>query len=144
MTNVNVTKTINVSAESAWEKLSTFKGIENFSPVAKSVVNGEGVGATRTCYMPDNAEINEVLNKLDNENMEFEYAITSGPFPVEGYVSTVKVTAVDTNSCSISWGCVFNADDSHVADMSTLFGGFYNVIIDSLETLIKKEVEAAV
>lgn len=137
MANVNVTKSINVSATDAWSKLASFEGIEEFSPIAKSIVEGQGVGAKRTCIMPDGAEINEVLNKLDNENMHLEYEILSGPFPITNYVSNVFVKPTDSKNCEISWGCNFNVEDTAEQEMKSVFEGFYNVIIDSLENLIK-------
>jgi len=137
MTNVNVTKSINVSAIEAWSKLAAFEGIEHFSPIAKSVVEGQGVGAKRTCTLPDGAEIKEVLNKLDNDNMHLEYEILTGPFPISNYVSNVIVKDKGSNNCEVSWGCNFNVDASAESEMKSTFEGFYNVIIDSLETLIK-------
>jgi hypothetical protein len=139
MTTVSVTKTINVPASEAWAKISSFRGIEEFSPIARSVVEGAGAGAKRTCYMPDDAAIYEVLNKVDESSMEIEYEITSGPFPISGYVSTVTVNATDNNSCEITWGSQFEVDAATEEEMKNLFGGFYNVIIDSLETLIKSQ-----
>ena len=59
MTQVNVTKTINVTATEAWNTISSFEGIEQFSPVARSVKTGDGVGALRSCFLPDDAEIKE-------------------------------------------------------------------------------------
>jgi hypothetical protein len=38
MTNVNVTQTINVPAAAAWGKLARFRELENFSPIARTVV----------------------------------------------------------------------------------------------------------
>jgi len=87
MSKVNVTKTINISAAKAWENIASFRGIENISPIASSVVEGDGVGAKRSCFMPDDSEIKEELIKLDNHNMLLEYKIISGPFPITGYVS---------------------------------------------------------
>lgn len=138
MTNVNVTKSINVSANEAWSNLASFRGIEKISPIAKSIVEGEGEGSTRTCTMPDGAEIKEVLSKLDNDKMLLEYKITSGPFPIENYVSTVLVKSISDNNCEISWSCSFKTEASAEQDMKDLFNGFYNVIIDSLEKLIKE------
>ncbi len=138
MAHVNVTKSINVSASDAWSKLATFEGIEHFSPIAKSVVEGQGVGAKRTCTMPDGAEINEVLNKLDNTNMHLEYEILSGPFPIRNYISNVNVKDMGSSNCEISWGCDFNVDVKAESEMKSVFEGFYHVIIDSLETLIKE------
>jgi len=139
MTKVNVTKTINVSAESAWKNLSSFRGIEHFSPIARSVVEGNGVGATRSCFMPDDAEIKEVMSGLDNEAMTLEYKILSGPFPFENYISTVKVMDKGSESCEVSWGSNFDAAEEHEAAMKELLDGFYNAMIDGLETLIQSK-----
>lgn len=139
MTEVNVTKSIEVPAAKAWEKIASFRGIEKFSPIERSVVIGEGEGATRTCYMPDGAEINEVLSEVNTENMQIVYKITDGPFPITDYLSTVKVTPKGTSSCEISWSSKFDVADENETEMIDLFNGFYNVIIDSLETLIKDQ-----
>jgi hypothetical protein len=139
MTEVVVSKQIGVNAKNAWEKLSSFKGIEEFSPIATSVTTGEGEGAKRVCTMPDGATINEVLSKVDTDNMEFQYKITEGPFPITGYLSTVKVEAIGDSSCKVTWGCEFDSVPEAKEEMVKLFEGFYNVIIDSLETLIKNQ-----
>jgi len=137
MSEVVVNKTINVSAKDAWNKLSSFKGIEEFSPIAKSETIGKGAGATRTCYLPDGAAIYETLNRVDVANMEFEYEINKGPFPITGYVSTVKVEAVDTENTKITWGCEFDSAPEVAAEMTQVFEGFYKVIIDQLEGVLQ-------
>jgi len=139
MTEVVVSKQINVKAQQAWKNLSSFRGIENISPIEKSVTVGEGQGAKRTCYMPDGAEINEVLSKVDDSAMEMQYKITEGPFPITGYLSTVKVESIGDDSCKVTWGCEFNTSPKAEQNMIDLFEGFYNVIIDSLEALIKSQ-----
>ncbi len=136
MTKVSVSKQINVPAKKAWEALSSFRGIENYSPIASSTTSGEGKGATRTCVMPDGAKINEILNFADDDKMEMQYIITDGPFPVTNYVSDVKVTAVDNTNSSVTWKCDFDSSSEVQEDMKGLFGGFYNVIIDNLETYL--------
>ena len=139
MTEVNVTKTIQISADKAWANLSYLRVFENISPIERSEVIGEGAGATRTCYMPDGAAIYETLDKVDSSTMEFQYSITEGPFPVEGYVSTVGIKAVGENSCSVSWTAQYDVSDEAAGQMKELFEGFYNVIIDSLENLVKSQ-----
>jgi len=137
MSEVVVNKTINVSARDAWNKLSSFRGIEEFSPIASSEATGEGVGATRICYMPDGAAIYETLNKVDENNMEFEYEINKGPFPITRYVSTVKVEAIDETKTKITWGCEFDSAPEAEAEMTQVFEGFYTVIIESLEGVLQ-------
>ncbi len=136
MTEVIVSKPINVSAEKAWEKLSSFRGIEEFSPIEKSETVGQGAGATRTCYMPDGAAIYEVLDEVADERMEMQYKITEGPFPISGYVSNVKVEKTGEGSCKITWGCEFQSEPEAKDQMVNLFEGFYHTIIDGLESLI--------
>lgn len=137
MTQVVVSKQIKVKAVDVWNKLVSFKGIEEFSPIERSLTVGEGEGAKRTCYMPDGATIYEVLSKVNNADKEMQYKITKGPFPITGYLSTVKVEASGENSCKVTWGCEFESEAEVVSEMVKLFEGFYNVIIDSLETLIQ-------
>ncbi len=139
MTQVSVSKTINVPAEKVWEKVSSFRGIEDFSPIARSVTEGEGVGATRHCYMPDGAEISELLEMVDDATMTMKYKITDGPFPITNYVSTIKVKHISDNTCEVTWASEFNVGKEAKAQMEELFGGFYNAIIDGLESLIKNQ-----
>lgn len=137
MTQVNVTKTINVTAKDAWSTISSFEGIEKFSPVARSIKTGEGVGALRSCFLPDDAEIKEELTILNNDEMHLQYIITSGPFPIEGYVSDVNVKVVSDNSCEVSWSSQFTVNGAPEADMIGLFEGFYNAIMQGLEELLQ-------
>jgi hypothetical protein len=139
MTKVNVSKTIQVPAAKAWSTLSSFRNIEAISPIERSETVGEGVGAKRTCYLPDGAAIYEVLNKMESDTMEMQYKITEGPFPVTGYVSDIKVKALGDSSCNITWECEFSSEDEAKDAMTELFSGFYNVIIDSLETMIQSQ-----
>lgn len=138
LVNVNVSKQINAPANKAWDALSSFRGIENYSPIASSTTSGQGKGATRTCVMPDGAEINEILNFADDKTMEMQYIITNGPFPISNYISDVKVTAVDATNSNVSWKCKFETSQEAKGDMEGLFDGFYNTIIDSLETYLNK------
>lgn len=139
MEEVIVSKSINAPASSAWAKLSSFRGIEEFSPIERSETNGNGAGATRTCYMPDGAAIYEVLEEVDEERMEMQYKITEGPFPITGYVSNVKVEKTSEGGCKITWACQFETEPENRDEMLKLFEGFYHVIIDNLETLIKEK-----
>ena len=137
MTKVQVSKQINIPAKIVWETLSSFRGIENYSPIASSTSSGEGNGATRICVMPDGAKINEILNFVEDSKMEMQYCITDGPFPISNYVSDIKVEEVDATNSNVTWECEFEASPEVENDMKGLFGGFYNVIIESLESYLK-------
>jgi len=54
MTNVSVKNTINVPADEVWKTLSSFRDVEKYIPLVKiSTVEGSGVGAKRTCIIPN-------------------------------------------------------------------------------------------
>ena len=138
MTKVNVTQTINASANDTWKTISSFEGIETFSPVARSTKTGDGVGALRSCFLPDDAEIKEKLTALDNDSMHLQYIITSGPFPIDGYVSDVTVKQISEDTCEVSWSSEFTVNGAPEADMIGVFEGFYNAIMEGLESLLQK------
>ncbi len=133
MTKVIVSKSIGVSADKVWKTLSSFRGIEKYSPIERSETIGNGAGAKRTCYMPDESAIHEVLNFADDSKMEMQYKITQGPFPITDYVSDIKVSSEGANSCNVNWSCSFSSSEEAKAEMENLFSGFYNLIIGSLE-----------
>ncbi len=133
MNEVVVSKSINVPAQKAWNALSSFRGIEHYSPVERSEAEGSGAGTKRTLYMPDGAVIHEELNYANNEAMEMQYKITEGPFPIQGYVGEIKVSSAGENSCKVTWGCEFNSEEAVKTDMENLFTGLYTTVIDQLE-----------
>ena len=89
-------------------------------------------------YPDDFVLINEILNFAEDSKMEMQYVITDGPFPISNYVSDVKVSEVDAKNSKVTWKCKFEASPEVRDDMEGLFQGFYNVIIDGLETHINK------
>ena len=139
MAEVQVSKSINVAAKQAWAKLSSFSGIEEYSPVEICTVVGDGVGATRICYMPNGVIIYEVLEKLADTKMEMQYKITVSPFPITDYVSNIKVEELSEEECRIIWSCKFKVKPKNEEEMKTLFEGLFDSIIDELELLIFKQ-----
>lgn len=136
MTEVVVNKSLNVSANKVWANISSFRGIEEWSPIEKSETTGNGAGAKRTCFI-NGAPIQETLNSVDDAKMELEYQIDQGPFPIEDYLSTIKVEAVGDDSCKVTWGCEYTPNAGAETEMENLFNGFYNGALEALEQLIK-------
>ena len=92
--------------------------------------------------MPDGAAaaIHETLHKVEDTTMELQYKMTKGPFPISGYVSDIKVTAIGDSSCTVTWGCQFETEEaSNNSAMIELFEGFYHAIIEGLETRIQNK-----
>jgi len=136
MAQVVVNKNLNVEASKVWSNIASFRGIEEWSPIEKSETTGEGAGAKRTCYI-NGAPIHETLNNVDDAKMELEYQIDAGPFPIEGYLSNIKVEATGAETCKVTWGCEYKPNSGAEGEMENLFNGFYNGALEALEQLIK-------
>lgn len=137
MTQVSVSKKINVSSEKTWEKIAAFSGIEDFTPILKSTVEGSGVGAKRHCIMPDNTEIREELELLDHDKMELHYSISSSPFPIKNYKGVMQVKTLGENSSEVSWSSEFELNGASESDVKPVFEEFYEVSISNLEDFLK-------
>lgn len=136
MTEIKVTKAVNVSAEAVWAAVEPFSGIEHYSPIASSVVTGSGEGAKRTCTMPDGAKIHEELTVLKSAEKYLEYTILESPLPITNYTGKVKVTSTGADTCEISWGSTYEVGPEAAAQMNEMLTGIYNAIISGLEELV--------
>lgn len=136
MTEVNVTKEVNVSANAVWAAVEPFSGIEHYSPIASSVLTGSGEGAKRTCTMPDGAQIHEELTVLNSDDMHLEYTILESPLPISNYTGIVDIKSTGEDSCVISWGSTYEVGPDAAAMMDEMLTGIYNAIISGLEELV--------
>ncbi len=133
MSEVKATRTMDIPANKVWRKVSQFSGIEDFTFIEKSEVDGEGVGTNRICYMPDGAELKEKLVTLDNDAMKLQYQITESPFPIDNYTGTILVKKVDDSSSEVSWSSSFDAVGAPAEALEKDFEGFLNGFLEGLE-----------
>ncbi|MEQ9300496.1 MAG: SRPBCC family protein [Cyclobacteriaceae bacterium] len=135
--HVSVKEVINTPAAPAWEILSGFRGIEEFSPISKSQVSGEGVGAIRTCRMPDGAEIKEVLTKVDHGSMKMTYEMVNSSLPIEQYKVQLQVMAKGSDHCEIQYNSSCQINQTLEEDMMKLLQSVYTEIILGLERYLR-------
>ncbi len=136
MANVSMTTTINASSEAVWKTISDFNGLPKFvAAVTKSTMEGSGVGALRTLTLPDGAQIIEKLESLDEQAKALSYSIVSGPLPVEGYVSTMKVKELAENLCELEWSSVFEPKGVQENEAKETIEGIYSMGFDGLKKL---------
>lgn len=109
MASVKVSERVEASADAVWDLLRDFGGVQRFSPaIEKCTVEGEGIGAVRTLTMPGGLSIQERLEAFDDTGRRLQYAITSGPLPMENYLATIEVRE-DGDACAIDWSSTFDA-----------------------------------
>ena len=140
MTNVSVKNTINAPANEIWKTLSSFSGVERYIPLIKSsTVQGSGVGAKRTCIIPNESggegKIEEEIQSFDDNAKTFSYSINSSPLPVENYLGTVKVTELGNDMCEVEWSSTFEPKGMPEEEVSKMINDVYVVAIDGLKKL---------
>ncbi len=92
---VSETTEINDSCEKIWNTLRSFDGVERYIPiVTKSVVEGNGQGAKRTCDITMGKQIfqvQETLEVLDDSNHSLTTSFDEGPIQMKGMKFTFVV-----------------------------------------------------
>ena len=92
---VSDTTQINDSGEKIWNTLRSFDGVELYLPiVTKSVVEGNGQGAKRTCDVTMGKQmfqIQETLQVIDDSNQSLTVSLDEGPIQMKGMKFTFVV-----------------------------------------------------
>ncbi len=140
MTNVTEKGTINATADEVWKTLSSFRNVEKYIPLVKSsTVEGSGVGAKRTCIIPNQsggeAKIEEEIKSFDDDAKTFSYSITSSPMPLENYLSTVKVKDLGNGRCEVEWSSTFEPKGMAEEEVAKMINDIYVTAIDGLKKL---------
>ncbi len=140
MTNVTAKDTINAVADEVWKTLSSFRNVEKYIPMVKSTtVVGSGVGAKRTCIVPNESggegKIEEELKSFDNDAKTFSYSITSSPMPFVNYLGTVKVKDLGNGRCEVEWSSTFEPKGMPEEEVAKMIKDIYLTGIDGLKKL---------
>ena len=134
---VSVKQIIKAPADTVWETLSGFDGIDRYLPevVAKCSVEGKGAGAKRTCTLQNGIKLSETLESLDEQNRTLVYSIGQSEMPFENYISTVKVQQIQDGGCEVEWSATFEPSGKPEAEVVEMLEGMYRQAIAGLEQL---------
>jgi hypothetical protein len=136
MSNVELKKILEASADKVWASISAFDGIERYLPaVRSSSVQGQGVGCLRTCTLTDGVVLRERLVAIDPETRTLRYELVEAPFPIEGYVATMEVRELTQGRCEFRWSSKFQVKDGPAAVFEGIFAQAYAAGADGLERL---------
>lgn len=133
MIEVLVSRDCDLSAEVVYEMLADFGNTSWMRGVAKTEVDGDGVGMVRSIYTtPDGSPVCEKMTERDDLARKVAYTITEGnPLPVENYNAFVVVSEVG-NGCRIDWAGNFEAKGVDDATAKSTVEGMYGVLIEWL------------
>jgi hypothetical protein len=145
MVKVHVTDTVTAPADTVWQTLYDFGGLEKLLPdmIESCVVEGQGLGATRDIVLKDGGTAFETMSKLDEAGKTFNYTLDRSTLPLENYEATVKVSDLGGDKCQIDWSSEFDGVGMSEAESVEFATGLYQTIIDALNKALGASSAAA-
>ena len=118
MADVSVSEELPAPVEVAWSYMEDFGDMSRWSPDSEVTEStGEGAGAIRKVNSPDGRYV-ERCESYSPEKHSFQYSLLESPHPYESYLGTVTFTAIDDETCTITWEADFempSVKKEHVA-----------------------------
>jgi hypothetical protein len=100
------TSEINDSGDNLWNTIKSFDGVERYLQiVSKSVVEGTGQGAKRTCDVNMGSQmfqIHETLEVLDDSNHSLIVSLDDGPIQMKGMKFSFVVASLGDKKSNIT------------------------------------------
>lgn len=123
---------INASPDVVWNHLQTLQDAEQYIPVVtKSVVNGTGLGTTRTCDIEmgeQKFQIQETLVRLDDSQKSLTIYIDDGPPPMKDLQINFSVN--DNNGSS---EILVSNESEQTPENEQMIKGILNMITTGLK-----------
>lgn len=134
--SVSMSTELDAVPADVWKVVGDFGALDKFVAVVESVdVEGEGVGAVRTLHLPEGATVTETLDAWDADAMSYSYSISESPLPIEGYSSTIAVSALEGGRTKVDWSSKFKAKGAPDADARKSVTDFYALGFAGLKAL---------
>ncbi|MFD9434156.1 SRPBCC family protein [Streptomyces sp. NPDC060002] len=135
MASTSVSRVVLAPPQKVWDLIGGFDALPDWLPYIPESTALEG-GRVRRLTNSDGDVIIERLVGFDEAERHYSYAILEAPFPVNGYVSTLRVHAVPGKDdvAEVQWSGRFNPDGVSEQEAEDLFAEIYR---DGLEALHK-------
>ncbi|MEU0850225.1 SRPBCC family protein [Streptomyces flaveolus] len=133
MASTSVSRTVPASPDEVWSLIGGFDALPDWLPYIPRSTPLEG-GRVRRLTNPDGEVIVERLVDFNDTERHYSYAILQAPFPVDGYVSTLRVHTVPGRDdiAEVQWSGRFNPDGATEEEVVDLFTGIYRDGLDAL------------
>jgi hypothetical protein len=151
-TRQKITETVKIAAPppAVWQKVGTFGDMHSWHPaVAETVAEGGNEpGAMRVLRLKGGGEIEERLERYDDEGMSLFYRITKVDvkvLPVTDYSSWLSVAPGDDGGAVVQWrGAFYRGDPGNTPPPELnneaaveAVGGIYTSGLDNLKALME-------
>jgi hypothetical protein len=105
---VEVAEELDIPAGFLWRTLSDFEHIDRWANVKVRLIDGSGIGCTRTVEMESGAVVTERLLICDHERRVFCYQVVPpNPYRLADYRSTVAIEKISAHRSRLSWTGIY-------------------------------------
>jgi hypothetical protein len=123
---------IPASPDRVWQLIGGFDSLPDWLPFIPKSMLSDG-GRVRHLSNPNGETIVERLEAFDNAGRSYTYSILQAPFPVTGYLSTIRVEATNAGmSTRVEWSGRFTPEGVSDQEASSLFQGIYEMGLKAL------------
>ncbi|MEV6296326.1 SRPBCC family protein [Streptomyces sp. NPDC004059] len=133
MASTSVSLIVPASPDKVWSLIGGFDALPDWLPYIPESTPLEG-GRVRRLKNPEGEVIIERLVDFNETERHYSYAILQAPFPVNGYVSTIRVHTIPGRDdiAEVQWSGRFNPDNATDDEVVDLFTGIYRDGLDAL------------
>ncbi|ATL25097.1 SRPBCC family protein [Streptomyces formicae] len=137
MASTSVSRTVPAPPDKVWSLIGGFDALPDWLPYIPESTALEG-GRVRRLTNPDGDVIIERLVDFNEAERHYSYAILQAPFPVGGYVSTLRVHTVPDRDdvAEVQWSGRFTPVGATEEEVVDLFTGIYADGLDALHTAL--------
>jgi hypothetical protein len=134
MAKVALSTHLPMSADDVWNLVGQFNALQDWHPAIESSDLEDG-GKVRRLSLVGGGEIVERLERLDDHEHSYRYAIESSPLPVANYVAEIHVIEDEKGGCTVEWSSDFVASGVPEADATRVIRDIYSAGFDNLRKL---------
>jgi Polyketide cyclase / dehydrase and lipid transport len=138
MAKVQVSTTLLVPAQAVWNMIGGFNALARSHPaVTSSEEETENGATTRRLTLQGGGTVVERIERHDDKERTYSYAILESPLSVAGYKARLHVReAADGHSCTVEWSSEFDPSSGAAENEAVkLIRGGYEAGFDNLRKL---------
>lgn len=133
---VSETIDLNAPAAAVWQTVGDFGAAARYlDAVERCDLKDSRHGTERVLHLKDGGTVRERLVLASDDDQALRYTIVESPLPVNDYVSTVRVDALDDEHCRVTWASTFDARDASDDDAQAAIVDIYRMGLDGLKKL---------
>ena len=134
MAKVALSTHLPMSADDVWNLVGQFNALQDWHPAIESSDLEDG-GKVRRLSLVGGGEIVERLERIDDQEHSYRYAIESSPLPVSNYVAEIHVIKDEQGGCTVEWSSDFVASGAPESDATRVIRDIYSAGFDNLRKL---------